>query len=65
LGENAVVVGTAMGHDIAHPSQDGGVDVSILAELEYSRNATHNLFCYSPGLEPENPIKARNQEIQD
>src|SRR5580700_10985330 len=61
LRENAVIVWTAMGHHIAHPSQDDRVGVSVLAELEYSRNATHNLFCNSPGFESENPTKARNQ----
>ena len=48
LRKNAVVVWTAMGHDVAHPPQDDRVDMSVLAELEYSRDAAHNLIFSTP-----------------
>jgi hypothetical protein len=44
LGEEAGVVGTAVGHKVAHALQRDGIDVRVFAELEYSRNPTHVLF---------------------
>ena len=44
LRVKAIVVWTAMSHDVTHASQDAGIDVRILPELKYSCNSTHTVF---------------------
>jgi hypothetical protein len=41
LGEEPIVVGAAMGHHVAHTSQNARIDVCVCTEFEYSSNATH------------------------
>src|SRR5579862_986501 len=42
LGEDAVVVGAAMGHDVAHALQYGAVRVRLLPEFENPCDAAHD-----------------------
>jgi len=44
LGEDTVIVRTAVGHDVAHPPHYGGVGSRLSAELEYSSDSTHCVF---------------------
>src|SRR6202043_298400 len=47
LREDAVVVGPTVGHDVAHPPHDDGIDLRVSAELKYSRDPTHD-FSFRP-----------------
>ena len=68
LREDAVVVRTAVGDDVAHPSQDDGIDVRVPAELKYPRNATHTFSSQPNRLaagNPKLPYGIKKLEITD
>lgn len=47
LGEDAVVVGTAVDNRVAHAAHGGGIRARVGAELEYARDSTHAV-CLRP-----------------
>jgi len=65
LREDALVVRTAVGHDVAHAAQRAGVDVCVRAEFKYACNSTHTVFLTNPPCSRRAEATVRNQEIQN
>jgi hypothetical protein len=65
LGEEAIVVGTAMGHHVAHTSQNARIDSCVCTEFKYSSNSTHFVFLPQLTSIPMWRLRARNLEIRN
>ena len=65
LCEEAVVIGPAVRHYIAHTPQDAGIDVPVFAELEYSRNSAHVVLLFNLGVESAPRLKKLSRQLRN